>query len=215
MLHLGLTGSIGMGKSTVAAMFRDLGVPVFDADAAVHRLYARGGAAVEPLRAAFPAAIVKDAVDRERLSRLVLGDSAALKRLEGIVHPLVGVERARFLDEARAAGAPFVVLDIPLLFETGGQDRVDAVVVVSAPAQMQAERVLKRPGMTREKFDAILGKQVPDAEKRAGADFVIPTGGELAETREHVARVAREMRQRAIRNRSSEGRAMEQEDRPE
>ncbi|MEQ8345946.1 MAG: dephospho-CoA kinase [Sneathiellaceae bacterium] len=197
MLHLGLTGSIGMGKSTVAGMFRDLGVPVFDADAAVHALYARGGAAVAPLGEAFPAAIVDDAVDRERLGREVLGDREALRRLERIVHPLVGGMRQDFLAAAEAAGAPFVVLDIPLLFETGGQDRVDAVVVVSAPAAAQRERVLKRPGMTEEKFSAILDKQVPDAEKRARADHVIPTGGSLAETREHVAAVAAALRAQA------------------
>lgn len=201
MLHLGLTGSIGMGKTTVAAMFRDMGVPVFDADAAVHRLYARGGAAVAPVREAFPGAVVDDAVDRDRLSHLVLGDTAALKRLEGIVHPLVGQERQRFLEEAEASGAAFVVLDIPLLFETGGEDRVDATAVVSAPAEAQEARVLQRPGMTSEKFAAILAKQVPDAHKRERADFVIPTGGSLEETRRHVARVAQAMRERRARNR--------------
>ncbi|MFC3226066.1 dephospho-CoA kinase [Marinibaculum pumilum] len=197
MLHLGLTGSIGMGKSTVAAMFRDLGVPVFDADAAVHALYARGGAAVAPMQEAFPDAVVDGAVDRQRLAPLVLGDAAALKRLEGIVHPLVGQMRQRFLAEAEAAGAPFVVLDIPLLFETGGEKNVDASAVVSAPAEAQRERVLARPGMTEEKFDSILAKQVPDAEKRERADFVIPTGSSLEETRDHVSRVAAAMRRRA------------------
>lgn len=198
MLHLGLTGSIGMGKSTVAAMFRDLGVPVFDADAAVHELYGRGGAAVAPLQAAFPDAVVDGAVDRDRLGREVLGDREALRRLEGIVHPLVGQMRQQFLAAAAATGAPFVVLDIPLLFETGGEARVDAILVVSAPAAAQRERVLRRPGMSEEKFAAILDKQVPDAEKRARADFVIPTGGSLAETRDRVASVAAALRARAL-----------------
>lgn len=198
MLHLGLTGSIGMGKSTAAAMFRDLGVPVFDADVAVHGLYSRGGAAVEPVREHFPEAVVEDEVDRERLSRLVLGDREALRLLERIVHPLVARERQRFLDEAAGGGAPFVVLDIPLLFETGGEARVDATAVVSAPAEAQKERVLRRPGMTREKFASILAKQVPDADKRARADFVIATGGPLEETREQVAQVAQAMRRRAV-----------------
>lgn len=189
MILLGLTGSIGMGKSTVAQMFRDEGAPVYDADAAVHALYAAGGAAVGPVGEAFPAAIVDEAVDRDRLSKLVLKDAEALKRLEHIVHPLVGAAQMQFLDDARRAGAAVVVLDIPLLYEKGGAARVDVVAVVSAPAEAQRARVLARPGMSVEKFEAILAKQVPDAEKRARADFVIETGGSFEETRAQVRAV--------------------------
>ena len=186
MILLGLTGSIGMGKSTVAQFFRDEGVPVYDADAAVHALYAEGGAAVGPVGAAFPTAIVEGAVDRERLSKLVLNDADALKRLESIVHPLVAAAQMQFLDDARRANAPVVVLDIPLLFEKGGEKRVDVVAVVSAPADVQRARVLGRPGMTVEKFEAILAKQTRDAEKRARADFVIETAGSFDDTRAQV-----------------------------
>lgn len=189
MILLGLTGSIGMGKSTVARFFRDEGVPVYDADAAVHALYADGGAAVGPVGAAFPSAIADGAVDRERLSRLVLNDADALKRLESIVHPLVGAAQMQFLEDARRAGAPVVVLDIPLLFEKGGEKRVDVVAVVSAPADVQRARVLARPGMTVEKFEAILAKQTPDPDKRARADFVIETGGSFDDTRAQVRAV--------------------------
>ena len=189
MILLGLTGSIGMGKSAVGQMFREEGAPVYDADAAVHALYARGGAAVEPVGAAFPAAIVDGAVDRERLSRLVLNDAEALRQLESIVHPLVGAAQMQFLEDARQAGAAVVVLDIPLLYEKGGEKRVNAVVVVSAPADVQRARVLARPGMTVEKFEAILAKQTPDPEKRARADFVIETGGSFEETRAQVRAV--------------------------
>lgn len=189
MILLGLTGSIGMGKSTVAEMFRAEGAPVYDADAAVHRLYAEGGAAVGPVGEAFPEAIVEGAVDRERLSKLVLNDPEALQRLEHIVHPLVGAAQMQFLDDARRAGAPVVVLDIPLLFEKGGAARVDVIAVVSAPADVQRARVLARPGMTPEKFEAILAKQTPDAEKRARADFVIDTGVGVDETRAQVRAV--------------------------
>ncbi|WP_374575146.1 dephospho-CoA kinase [Phenylobacterium sp.] len=197
MIILGLTGSIGMGKSTTAAMFAEAGVPVYDADAEVHRLYAPGGAAVAPIEAAFPGTVRDGAVDRTALSAQVLGDPAALKRLEGIVHPLVGATRAGFFEAAKARGADMVVLDIPLLFETGGQKNVDAVVVVSAPADMQRARVLERAGMTAEKLDAILAKQTPDAEKRARADFVIDTGRGLEAAREQVAEVIATMRARA------------------
>ena len=189
MILLGLTGSIGMGKSTVAQFFRDEGVPVYDADAAVHALYAEGGAAVGPVGEAFPQAIVEGAVDRERLSKAVLNDADALARLERIVHPLVGAAQMQFLDDARRAGAPIVVLDIPLLYEKGGEKRVDVVAVVSAPADIQRARVLGRPGMTPEKFEAILSKQTPDSEKRARADFVIETGGGFEETRNQVRAV--------------------------
>ena len=180
MRILGLTGSIGMGKSTVAGAFRRLGVPVFDADAAVHRLQGPGGRAVAPVAAAFPGA-VRDtprgrAVDREALRRAVLGDPAALSRLEAIVHPLVRREERRFLARARREGRPLVLLDVPLLFETRGEGRVDAVVVVTAPAAVQRARVLRRPGMTPERLAAILARQVPDAEKRRRADHIIRTG---------------------------------------
>lgn len=175
MIVLGLTGSIGMGKSTTAKMFADEGVPVHDSDAAVHRLYA--GAAAPLIEARFPGVVVDGAVDRSRLAQAVLGNPEALKALEAIIHPLVRADADAFLAEHRARGAPIVLLDIPLLFETGGMDRVDRIVVVSAPAEEQRARVLRRPGMTEEKFEAILARQVPDAEKRRRADFVIDTGG--------------------------------------
>lgn len=187
MVTLGLTGSIGMGKSTTAAMFRDAGVPVFDADACVHALYR--GAAVEPVEAAFPGVTRDGAVDRELLRQRVLGDPAALRRLEAIVHPLVRDQRTAFLAGAHAAGAPLVVLDIPLLYETGQDAAVDAVAVVSAPEPVQKVRVMARPGMTEARLSAILAQQVPDAEKRARARFVIETGAGLAETRTRVAEV--------------------------
>ena len=173
MFVLGLTGSVGMGKSTAAGFFAEEGVPVHDADAAVHRLYA--GEAASLIEAAFPGTTVDGAVDRTRLAQRVLGDPAALKRLEAIVHPLVQASERRFLEEAEARGAKVVLLDIPLLFETGGEERVDAVVVVSAPPEVQRARVLERPGMTAEKLDAILTQQMPDAEKRRRADFVVDT----------------------------------------
>jgi dephospho-CoA kinase len=176
MLLVGLTGSIGMGKSETARMFARLGVAVYDADAAVHALYAKGGAAVAPIAAAFTGVDVDGAIDRAKLSARVLNNPAEMKRLEAIIHPLVGQAQMDFLLAADAAGAGMVVLDIPLLFETGGQSRVDTVIVVSAPADLQRARVLQRPGMTVEKFEAILAKQTPDAEKRAKADFVIETG---------------------------------------
>lgn len=174
MFVLGLTGSIGMGKSTTSAFFRAAGIPVHDADASVHRLYA--GAAVEPIAAAFPGTVVDGKVDRTRLSAVVLKDGAAMKRLEAIVHPLVGAAERQFRETARARGCSLVVLDIPLLLETGGERRVDAVAVVSAPADVQRSRVLARPGMSAEKLDAILARQVPDAEKRRRAHFVIESG---------------------------------------
>lgn len=184
---LGLTGSIGMGKSTTAAMFRDAGVPVFDADAAVHALYR--GAAVAPVEAAFPGVTREGAVDRDLLRQRVLDDAAVLRRLEAIVHPLVQAERAAFLAAARRAGAPLVVLDIPLLFETGADASVDAVAVVTAPEDVQKARVLARPGMTEARFSAILAQQVPDADKRARARFVIDTGAGLAAARAQVQAV--------------------------
>ena len=176
MIILGLTGSIGMGKSTASISFRRLGIPVFDADAAVHRLQARGGRAVAPIGAAFPGSVADGRVDREALRRAVLGDPTALKRLERIVHPLVRDEEWRFLARARREGRRVVVLDVPLLLETGGEARVDRVVVVSAPAAVQAVRVLRRKGMTAERLASIRARQMPDAQKRRRADHVVPTG---------------------------------------
>lgn len=186
MLILGLTGSIGMGKSTTSKMFEDEGVPVYDSDAAVHALYTVGGAAVAPVAEAFPGVVIDGAIDRARLSAAVVGKSEALAKLEAIVHPLVGAHRIGFFEEAEAEGKDIVVLDIPLLFETNGHKKVDKVVVVSAPADVQRERVLARPDMTPEKFEAILARQTPDAEKRARADFVIDTGKGLDHARTQV-----------------------------
>lgn len=171
-LVLGLTGSIGMGKTTTAALFAARGIPVWDADAAVHRLYARGGAAVAPLAAAFPAAVSQGAVSRAALKAVIAADPAALARIEAIVHPLVAADRAAFL---AGQSAPVVLLDMPLLFETGADTMVDATVVVSAPAEQQRARVLARPGMSDADFERILARQMPDAEKRARADYVIDT----------------------------------------
>jgi dephospho-CoA kinase len=173
MFILGLTGSLGMGKSTTARFFAEEGVPVHDADAVVHRLYE--GEAVPAIEAAFPGVTVAGKVDRNKLGARVLGDSAALKRLEAIVHPLVQEAERRLIAEAEAGGEKVALLDLPLLFETGGDRRVDAVVVVSAPPEVQQSRVLERPGMTLEKLEAILAKQMPDAEKRRRADFVVDT----------------------------------------
>ncbi|MDR2857061.1 MAG: dephospho-CoA kinase [Novosphingobium sp.] len=184
---LGLTGSIGMGKSAVSAMFRELGVPVFDADAAVHRLQGPGGALLPAIEAAFPGTTGPDGVDRAGLGAAVFGDPAALARLEAIVHPAVAAQRATFL--AEYAQCPLVVFDIPLLFEKGGGRGVDAVAVVSAPAAAQRARVLARPGMSAEKFAQILALQVPDTEKRARADHIIDTGLPLPETRRAVQRL--------------------------
>lgn len=189
MLLIGLTGSIGMGKSETAKMFRDFGVPVYDADAAVHKLYEKGGKAVELLRAAFPSAIVDDAVDRKVLSRCVLGLPEEMKKLEAIVHPLVGEVQMEFLTDNLKAGAPMVVLDIPLLYETGGEKRVDVVVVVSAPYDIQKTRVLARPDMDEAKFAAIHAKQVPDEEKRKRADFIVETDKGLDHARAQVAAI--------------------------
>ena len=194
MILIGLTGSIGMGKSTTAAMFRDAGVPVYDADAAVHDLYDTGGAAVGPVGEAFPGAVKAGRVDREALRQAVLGKPDELKRLNAIVHPLVGRDRVRFFAKAQADGADMVVLDIPLLFETGGHANVDAVVVASAPAEMQRERVLARPGMTPERLDAILAQQMADADKRARAHFVVDTSRGLEPAREQVAEIIAVMR---------------------
>ncbi|MDP3853084.1 dephospho-CoA kinase [Phenylobacterium sp.] len=194
MLRLGLTGSIGMGKSTTAAMFREAGIPVYDADAAVADLYVTGGAAVAPLEAEFPGVTKDGAVDREALRSRVLGDDAAMARLNAIVHPLVGADRVGFFKAATESGADMVVLDIPLLYETGGEANMDAVVVVSAPADQQRARVLARPGMTPERLDAILSRQMPDADKRARADFVVETGDGLEPARRQVAEIIATMR---------------------
>ncbi|HUI98380.1 MAG TPA: dephospho-CoA kinase [Xanthobacteraceae bacterium] len=184
MIVLGLTGSIGMGKSTVAGFFAEAGVPVHDADAAVHRLYA--GAAAPAIEAAFPGTVADGRVDRGRLAPRVIGDPAALERLEAIVHPLVRRDEERFLAAAEAAGAKVAVLDIPLLFETGAEVRCDAVVVVSATDQLQRARVMSRPGMSAEKFAGLLAKQIPDAEKRARADFVVDTAQDFDSTRAQI-----------------------------
>jgi dephospho-CoA kinase len=199
MIILGLTGSIGMGKSTTAAMFREAGVPVYDADAAVHAAYARGGACVEPLGAAFPGVIKDGAVDREALRQAVLGDPAAMQRLNGVVHPIVGGLRNHFFEDAAASGADMVVLDIPLLYETGAEARMDAVAVATAPYELQRERVLQRQGMTPERLDAILAHQMPDAEKRARADFLIDTSHGLEPVRRQVAEIIDIMRDPARR----------------
>jgi len=189
VILLGLTGSIGMGKSTTTAMFAEHGALIWNADDAVHALYARGGAAVEPVGEAFPGVVVDGAVDRGRLAEALGRDETAFRRLETLVHPLVAAGRMTDLEAARAAGVKLAVLDIPLLFETGGDRAVDAVVVVSADAAAQRRRVLARPGMTAERFEAILARQIPDGEKRRRADFVIDTGRGLDAARTRVAEI--------------------------
>lgn len=189
MIVLGLTGSIGMGKSTTAAMFAEEGALVWNADEAVHRLYAPGGAAVAPVGEAFPGVVVEGGVDRARLAAALGDDPAAFRRLEQIVHPLVVGGRAEDLATAEARGVRLAVLDIPLLYETGAEAAVDAVVVVTAPAVVQAERVLARPGMTQERLNVILARQMPDAEKRRRADFVVDTGEGLDAARTRVREI--------------------------
>jgi dephospho-CoA kinase len=184
MIILGLTGSIGMGKSTTAKLFEEAGVPVYDADAAVHRLYE--GEAAPAIEAAFPGTTVDGKVDRTRLSAKVVHDPAAIKRLEQIVHPMLGVSRQKFFDDAGRSGAPVVVVDVPLLFETGGEKRVDAVVVVTTSPEVQRERILARDNMTGDKLDAILARQLPDAEKRKRADFVVDTSHGLDPVRARI-----------------------------
>jgi len=200
MFILGLTGSLGMGKSATAQMFADEGVPVHDADAAVHRLYA--GEAVPLIEAAFPGTTVGGEVDRSKLAQRVIGDAAAIARLEGIVHPLVHREEQRFLAQAERAGAEVAVLDIPLLYETGGDKRCDAIVVVSASPDLQRTRAFERPGMSEEKFQAILAKQMPDAEKRARADFIVDSGhgfeAARAQVRDILKRVSKMPNRRQI-----------------
>ena len=193
-LLIGLTGSIGMGKSETARLFARLGVPVYDSDAAVHRLYEQDGAAVEAIADAFPGTVADGRVDRARLSKAVGGNEAAFKRLEAIVHPLVAAEQRKFME--RHAEAEMVVQDVPLLFETGGHARMDAVVVVSAPAELQRQRVLAREGMTPEKLDHILSRQMPDAEKRAKAHFVVETDKGLDHAFEQVKKIVEAVRAR-------------------
>ena len=194
MLIIGLTGSIGMGKSTVAARFRVLGIAVCDADAEVHKLYE--GPAVPPIEAAFLGTTANGKVDRQKLAQALMGDPGNFKRLEAIVHPLVVQAERAFLRAEAARGAPMAVLEIPLLLETGGERRVDYVVVVSAPAEAQRARVLARPGMTPEKLDHLLARQMPDAEKRKRADFVVDTGGTFADTDAQVDKIVESLQGR-------------------
>jgi dephospho-CoA kinase len=195
VIILGLTGSIGMGKSTTARMFEEAGVPVHDSDKAVHRLYA--GKAAPLIERRFPGTTAGGVVDRDRLAKAVLDHAGALKELEAIVHPLVREDEQLFLEKERGRGTPLVVLDIPLLFEVGAEDRVDKVAVVSAPPEVQRQRVLSRPGMTEAKFEAILEKQVPDAEKRRRADYVIDSGNGLEPARRTVERIIEELTRQA------------------
>jgi dephospho-CoA kinase len=184
MIILGLTGSIGMGKSTTAKLFAEAGVPVYDADAAVHRLYE--GEAVPSIEAAFPGTTMDGKVDRARLSALVVHDPGAMQQLERIVHPMLGASRKKFLDDAERSGAPVAVVDVPLLYETGGENRVDAVVVVTTSPEVQRERILARDNMSGEKLDAILARQLPDSEKRKRADFVVDTSHGLDPVRARI-----------------------------
>jgi dephospho-CoA kinase len=190
MLILGLTGSIGMGKSTTAKLFAEAGVPVYDADATVHMLYE--GEAVPAIEAAFPGTTADGKVDRNMLSARVVHDPAAIKRLEQIVHPMLGASRQKFLDDAERSGAPVAVVDVPLLFETGGEKRVDAVVVVTTTPELQRQRILTRDNMTSEKLDAILARQLPDAEKRRRADFVVDTSDGLDPVRLRIRDILNE-----------------------
>ena len=197
MIVLGLTGSIGMGKSTTAAMFADAGVPVWDADAAVHRLYGPNAAGSAALAALVPQAVGSAGTDRAKLRAAIMADPGLLAQIEAAIHPLVAADRAEFLDRARAEGHRLVLCDIPLLYETGAERWLNRVAVVTAPAKVQRDRVLARPGMTEEAFAAILAKQLPDAEKRARADFVIDTGQGLEPVRGQVARIIAELTGRA------------------
>jgi dephospho-CoA kinase len=199
MIILGLTGSIGMGKSTTAKLFAEAGVPVYDADAAVHRLYE--GEAAASIEAAFPGTTVDGKVDRNKLSAQVVHDQEAIKRLEQVVHPMLGASRQKFLADAERSGAPVAVVDVPLLFETGGEKRVDAVVVVTTTPEIQRQRILARDNMTGEKLDAILARQLPDAEKRKRADFIVDTSHGLGPVRARIRDIldqAAKMPQRRI-----------------
>src|SRR5437763_13308186 len=184
MIILGLTGSIGMGKSTTAKLFEEAGVPVYDADAAVHKIYE--GEAAPAIEAAFPGTTVHGKVDRNKLSAKVVHDPAAMKRLEQIVHPMLGASRQKFLHDAEQSGAPVAVVDVPLLFETGGEKRVDAVVVVTTTPEIQRQRILSRDNMTEEALDALLARQMPDAQKRERADFVVDTSDGLDPVRQRI-----------------------------
>jgi dephospho-CoA kinase len=190
MIVLGLTGSIGMGKSTTAKLFAEAGVPVYDADATVHQLYE--GEAAPAIEAAFPGTTASGKVDRNKLSAQVVHDPAAMKQLERIVHPMLGASRQKFLRDAEQSGAPVAVVDVPLLFETGGEKRVDAVVVVTTSPEIQRKRILARDNMTGEKLDAILVRQLPDAEKRARADFVVDTSDGLEPVRARIRDILRQ-----------------------
>lgn len=196
MYLIGLTGSIGMGKSATAQLFEQEGVAVYDADAAVHRLYEKGGAAVAPLKKIFPEAVIDEQVDRVLLGQQVLGDKDKIKQLEAVVHPLVGQAQRDFLATQAQTGAAQVVLDIPLLFETGGEGRVDCVVVVSAPDEIQAARVLARPQMTREKLEQIRARQIPNGEKVARADFVVDTSISIDDAHRQVRAILAQVRDR-------------------
>lgn len=207
MIVLGLTGSIAMGKSTAAAMFRRLGVPVWDADRVVHALFARGGAAVGPVAAAFAGVVEGGAIDRDALAARVFGNRVALRRLEGIVHPLVYADQRRFLARARRAGWRLVVLDVPLLFESDGDRACDAVAVVSAPAFIQRQRLRQRPGMDEGRIDAVLSRQMNDGEKRRRADFVIPTGLGRACSMRAIARIVTTLRRGRCRGKGSYARS--------
>ena len=200
MIIVGLTGSIGMGKTTTSKMFADAGAAIFDADACVHKLYAKGGAAVPIIRSVFPDAIVDGAIDRGRLSQHLQKDPLHIQVLESFIHPLVGAARARALKQAKVASKKIMVFDVPLLFETGGDQHVDKIVVVSAAADVQRERVLSRPGMTPEKFEMILARQMPDAEKRKRADYIIETDKGLDFARAQVQNLMKK-----LGNQSGEG----------
>lgn len=191
MLLLGLTGSIGMGKSTTAKLFEEAGVPVYDADATVHKVYE--GEATAAVEAAFPGSAVNGRVDRQKLSAMVVNNAEAMKRLETIVHPMLRSHQLKFLSDAEKSGAPVAVLDVPLLYETGGENRVDAVVVVTTSPEIQRERILARDNMTPEKLDAILARQLPDAEKRKRADFVVDTSHGLEPVRQRISEILREV----------------------
>lgn len=193
MKIIGLTGSIAMGKTHTARIFAEEGIPVFDADAVVHAFYQPGGKAVNIVRSLSPAAIVGDAVDRQRLSAAIIKDEGLLRRLEAAIHPLVREEQAHFLERERRKGSPIVVVDVPLLFETCRENEFDSIVVVSAPPEIQRQRALARPGMTPEKFDLILSRQMPDHEKRAQADFVVETGGGDELARSQVKRIVNQL----------------------
>lgn len=193
MKIIALTGSIGMGKSTTAGLFADAGIPVFDSDACVHALYDKGGAAVAPVEAEFPGVTMNGAIDRERLARKLREDETGFARLEAIVHPLVAQARDDFLTKSAQAGHAMALLDIPLLFETGSEDLPDLIIVVSAPDEVRRKRVLERPGMTAEKLDSIIARQIPDSIKRSKADFVIETDKGIDAAREQVDAIIRHL----------------------